>query len=120
MSFTRTDPPMSSTVCTVRVANAVISCVYNHDAHSRRDLQGARRARQSSSQSGMPEPYCIGQDEWACAVALPGLHSKLADQHGVDAFQALMLAQNLAYTLHSILSRAADVCSTFRAGALWT
>jgi hypothetical protein len=26
-------------------------------------------------------------------------HSKLADQHGVDAFQALMLAQTLAYTL---------------------
>jgi hypothetical protein len=45
------------------------------------------------------QPYCISEDEWACAVALPGLHLKLADQHGVDAFQALMLAQNLAYTL---------------------
>jgi len=39
MSFTRSDPPMSSTVCTVRLANA-ISRARSHDAHSRRDVQG--------------------------------------------------------------------------------
>jgi hypothetical protein len=32
-------------------------------------------------------------------VALPGLHSNLRNQHGVDSFQALMLARNLACTL---------------------
>jgi hypothetical protein len=45
------------------------------------------------------KPYCISDDEWACPVALPGLQSILSDQHGVDSFQALMLAQNLACTL---------------------
>lgn len=45
------------------------------------------------------KPYCINEGEWACAVALSGLHSKLRDQHGADAFQALMLAQKLAHTL---------------------
>jgi hypothetical protein len=44
-------------------------------------------------------PYEVSADEWACPVQLVGLHSKLADQHGVDSFQALMLAQNLARTL---------------------
>lgn len=45
------------------------------------------------------QPFCIGEDEWACPVALPGLHSNRGGPHGVDAFQALMLAQNLACTL---------------------
>jgi hypothetical protein len=45
------------------------------------------------------QPYCISEHEWACPVALSGLHSSLRDQHGVDSFQALMLAQNLARTL---------------------
>jgi hypothetical protein len=45
------------------------------------------------------KPYRISDDEWACAVALPGLHSKLGDQHGGDSFQALILTQNLASTL---------------------
>jgi hypothetical protein len=48
---------------------------------------------------GIGQPYCISDDEWACAVDLSGLHSNLRGQHGVDSFQALMLAQNLAYTL---------------------
>lgn len=45
------------------------------------------------------QPYCISEDEWACPVALHGLHSKLRDQHGADSFQALMLAQKLAQML---------------------
>ena len=44
-------------------------------------------------------PYRISADEWACPVALTGLHNQLHDMHGNDSFQALMLAQNLAKTL---------------------
>ena len=44
-------------------------------------------------------PYEVGVDEWACPVALEGLHSALHDAHGIDAFQALMLAQGLARQL---------------------
>jgi hypothetical protein len=44
-------------------------------------------------------PYEISADEWACPVALEGLYSRLGDQHGVDAFQSLMLVQALARTL---------------------
>ena len=44
-------------------------------------------------------PYQAGPDEWACPIALDGLHSSLRDTHGVDAFQALMLAQRLARQL---------------------
>jgi hypothetical protein len=46
-------------------------------------------------------PYEVSADEWACPVHLVGLYSKLTDQHGVDSFQALMLAQHLARTLLS-------------------
>jgi len=44
-------------------------------------------------------PYHVGPDEWACRIALDGLHSSLRDTHAVDAFQALMLAQRLARQL---------------------
>ena len=44
-------------------------------------------------------PYEVGGDEWACPVALEGLYPRLMDQHGIDAFQSLMLAQKLARTL---------------------
>jgi hypothetical protein len=44
-------------------------------------------------------PYEISADEWACPVALEGLYPRLTDQHGIDAFQSLMLAQKLARTL---------------------
>jgi hypothetical protein len=46
-------------------------------------------------------PYEVSPDEWACPIQLVGLYSKLADQHGVDSFQTLMLAQHLARTLLS-------------------
>lgn len=76
------------------------------------------------------QPYFISKDEWACAVALPGLHSTLRDQHGCDSFQALMLAQNLAYTLLASFvedggrlldapgGRPVDVVALFRKGIL--
>jgi len=44
-------------------------------------------------------PYPCGAGEWACPVALGGLHDRLADMHGVDAFQALCLAIRLSQTL---------------------
>ena len=44
-------------------------------------------------------PYPSGEVDWACAVGLDGLHDNLKPQHGVDSWQALCLAQNLARTL---------------------
>jgi hypothetical protein len=34
------------------------------------------------------QPRCTGVDEWECAVGLPGLHSSLRGQQGVNAFHA--------------------------------
>jgi hypothetical protein len=44
-------------------------------------------------------PFEFGPDEWACPVALEGLHVSLGAPHGEDSFQALMLAQKLARQL---------------------
>ena len=44
-------------------------------------------------------PYQVSDSEWACPVGLPGLHERLRDMHGVDSWQALMLARRLARTL---------------------
>jgi len=75
------------------------------------------------------QPYRISLDEWACPVSLEGLHSKLHDQHGTDAFQALMLAQNLArYLLDAFIEEggqlressegpSVDVQRLFKAGS---
>jgi len=41
------------------------------------------------------KPYQSSDVDWACPVALEGLYTTLADQHGIDSFQALMLAQSL-------------------------
>lgn len=45
------------------------------------------------------KPYYVAEGEWACPVTLLGLKSMRGDPRGVDSFQALMLAQNLACTL---------------------
>lgn len=49
---------------------------------------------------GIGIPY---EDEkynsWACPVKLDGLYSELADQHGIDSWQALRLAQKLVVSL---------------------
>lgn len=65
-----------------------------------------RRLRGSSAKHGdidivvrIGEPYRTKDSDWACPVAVDGLQVTLADQHGVDSFQALMLAQRLARTL---------------------
>ena len=44
-------------------------------------------------------PYRSSDVDWACPVAAEGLYSKLGDIHGVDSFQALMLAQKLLLQL---------------------
>ena len=44
-------------------------------------------------------PYQCGPEEWACSVALNGLHDKLRDIRGGDALQALCLALRLAFSL---------------------
>ena len=44
-------------------------------------------------------PYPVSDVEWACPVGLSGLHDRLRDQHGIDSWQVLMLAQRLARTL---------------------
>lgn len=48
---------------------------------------------------GIGRPISCGDQEWKCAVLLDGLHDGLADQHGIDSWQALMLAQRLARQL---------------------
>jgi hypothetical protein len=45
---------------------------------------------------GIGKPYQISADEWACAVQVVGLHDHLHDVHGVDSWQALQLACQLA------------------------
>lgn len=45
---------------------------------------------------GIGRPVACGDQEWKCPVSLSGLHDRLADQHGIDSWQALMLAQRLA------------------------
>lgn len=44
-------------------------------------------------------PYRASDVDWACPVGMLALHEGLADQHGVDSWQALVLAQSLARTL---------------------
>jgi len=44
-------------------------------------------------------PYRASLVDWACPIAVVGLYESLADQHGVDSWQALVLAMSLAQTL---------------------
>lgn len=38
-------------------------------------------------------------NSWACPVAVDGLYENLADQHGVDSWQAVRLSQKLVSSL---------------------
>ena len=40
-------------------------------------------------------PYEIAPEEWACPVAMEGFRERLHDVHGIDAWQAIQLVQNL-------------------------
>jgi hypothetical protein len=46
-------------------------------------------------------PYETEHGDWRCPLALDGLHSSIKGSVGIDAFQAFMLAQQLARTLLS-------------------
>ena len=66
-----------------------------------RDLTGIDSSgREVPIKIGIGAPYRIDGGDWACPMALEGLHS-LRDRGivGVDSFQALMLAQRLAKQL---------------------
>lgn len=41
------------------------------------------------------KPYQISQTEWACPVAMIGLHGVFPDMRGVDSWQALMVSLKL-------------------------
>ncbi len=43
-------------------------------------------------------PYQCDTGEWACPLALRGLHDRLSDARGIDPFQALCMASALALT----------------------
>ena len=45
------------------------------------------------------KPYPISKNEWACSVSLEGLNNNLADQHGIDSWQALQLSSKLVAEL---------------------
>ena len=45
------------------------------------------------------KPYRASDVDWACPVAAEGLFESLADIHGIDSFQALVLAQGLLRNL---------------------
>ena len=47
------------------------------------------------------KPYKSSEVDWACSVEIEGLYPNLADQYGIDSFQALMLAQTLLRKLMS-------------------
>ena len=44
-------------------------------------------------------PYRASDVDWACPVEAEGLFNRLADIHGIDSFQALVLAQGLLRNL---------------------
>jgi hypothetical protein len=45
------------------------------------------------------QPYRASDVDWACPVAADGLYERLADIHGIDSLQALILAQELLRSL---------------------
>jgi hypothetical protein len=66
-----------------------------------RDLAGIDSSgREFPIKLGIGAPYRIDGGDWACPMALEGLHSlRERGLVGVDSFQALLLAQRLAKQL---------------------
>jgi hypothetical protein len=76
--------------------------------HARRDPIATREFRACHPDRGSftitvrsDRPVRASEVDWSCGVELKGLYEKLAPQHGVDDWQALMFAQKLARTLLS-------------------
>jgi len=60
---------------------------------------------------GVGQPYQVSPDLWACPVLMDGLHERLADQHGVDSWQALQLAcQLIAQLLGHFIEDGGKLC----------
>jgi hypothetical protein len=57
--------------------------------------------RVASVEVSIGAPRQLSESEWCCAIALKGMLQTPKDVHGVDSFQALMLAQSLARQLLS-------------------
>ncbi|MDH5178050.1 MAG: hypothetical protein OEZ39_16220 [Gammaproteobacteria bacterium] len=68
-----------------------------------RRLQGIdNKGRQIDIVVGIGAPYeDKNMESWACPVKIEGLHRSLADQHGIDAWQAIRLSQKLVVGLLS-------------------
>ncbi len=62
-------------------------------------MRHCRRWSRLRVKLGIGQPYRITEEEWACAVQLSGFHENLSDAHGLDPWQALQLAQQLAAQL---------------------
>lgn len=63
---------------------------------ARRELVGERADGERFNiviRIGMP--YEVNDVSWACPVAVDGVDRKLADMHGVDSWQAMLLAISL-------------------------
>jgi hypothetical protein len=56
------------------------------------------------------KPYPASDVDWACPVQAEGLFDLLADIHGIDSFQALVLAQGL---LRNLMHHEMEEGSTF-------
>lgn len=56
-------------------------------------------------------PYQRGTHDWACPVAIDGLHGRLPDVHGVSSLQALCLGISL---VHSLLEERLSKGGSFR------
>lgn len=56
------------------------------------------------------KPFLSSDVDWACPVAAEGLYQHLTNIHGVDSFQALVLAQGL---LRNLMQGEIESGSTF-------
>ena len=62
------------------------------------------------------KPYRASDVDWACPVAIEGLRERLPDMHGIDSFQALLLAIYIArQVIEDFLERVASCI-----GRSWT
>lgn len=69
----------------------------NGEYIAERKLQGINKDGENINiHVGIGIPYeDKDNNAWACPVRIEGLYNKLADQHGIDSWQALRLSQSL-------------------------
>jgi hypothetical protein len=61
-----------------------------------RDLVGERpNGERIDIRVRVGQPYQVNDVSWACPVTLDGVDPQLADMHGIDSWQALLLAISL-------------------------